>query len=141
MKVKPNTLLLMACLVWAAAGANILRIGVLAYPGHATVGNLFLSGAVFVLFQKFVFGKLVVKHAKRIGGYGAEPQFFLKFFDGRSFVVMAVMMAGGIGLRVSGIAPDPFIAVFYSGLGTALLLAGILFGCHYGRAIWAAAME
>ena len=42
MKVKPNTLLLMACLVWAAAGANILRIGVLAYPGHATVGNLFL---------------------------------------------------------------------------------------------------
>ena len=80
MKVKPNTLLLMACLVWAAAVANILRIGVLAYPGHATVGNLFLSGAVFVLFQKFVFGKLVVKHAKRIGDYGAEPQFFLKFF-------------------------------------------------------------
>ena len=42
---------------------------------------------------------------------------------------------------MSGIAPDPFIAVFYSGLGTALLLAGILFGCHYGRALWAAAME
>lgn len=30
MKVKRNTLLLIACLVWSAAGFNILRVGVLA---------------------------------------------------------------------------------------------------------------
>ena len=30
MKVKRNTLLLIACLVWGAAGVNILRLGVLA---------------------------------------------------------------------------------------------------------------
>ena len=30
MKVKRNTLLLIACLVWGAAGFNILRLGVLA---------------------------------------------------------------------------------------------------------------
>lgn len=29
MKVKRNTLLLIACLVWCAAGFNIFRIGVL----------------------------------------------------------------------------------------------------------------
>mgnify|MGYP004478054777 CR=1 FL=1 len=29
MKVKRNTLLLLACLVWSAAGFNILRIGLL----------------------------------------------------------------------------------------------------------------
>lgn len=52
---------------------------------------------------------------------------------------MAVMMTGGIGLRVSGIAPDRFIAVFYSGLGAALLLAGIWFGRNYGKAAFAAA--
>ena len=32
MKVKRNTLLLLACLVWSAAGFNILRIGLIAYP-------------------------------------------------------------------------------------------------------------
>ena len=32
MKVKRNTLLLLACLVWSAAGFNILRIGLMAYP-------------------------------------------------------------------------------------------------------------
>ena len=42
-------------------------------------------------------------------------------------------MTGGIYLRVSGLAPDRFIAVFYSGLGASLLLAGILFGRNYWR--------
>ena len=54
---------------------------------------------------------------------------------------MAIMMSGGIGLRVSGLAPERFIAVFYSGLGAALLLAGVLFGYHYGKAIFAAARQ
>lgn len=46
---------------------------------------------------------------------------------------MAGMMSLGMFLRVSGLAPDPFLAVFYSGLGAALLLAGLLFGRNYGR--------
>lgn len=50
---------------------------------------------------------------------------------------MAVMMSGGIGLRVSGLAPERFIAVFYTGLGAALLLAGGLFGCNFGKAVMA----
>ena len=42
-------------------------------------------------------------------------------------------MTGGIWLRASGIAPERFIAVFYTGLGAALLLAGLLFGRNFGR--------
>lgn len=41
--------------------------------------------------------------------------------------IMVFMMSGGIWLRSSGLAPDVFIAVFYTGLGCALALAGILF--------------
>ncbi len=48
---------------------------------------------------------------------------------------MAVMITGGIVLRVSGLAPEHFIAVFYSGLGMSLLLAGILFGRNYVHVI------
>lgn len=78
MNVKRETLLAIACLVWCAAGFNILRIGIEAYPLHLTVLNLALSCAVFAVFQKFVFGRLVGKHTARIGGYGDERQFFLK---------------------------------------------------------------
>ena len=38
----------------------------------------------------------------------------------------------------SGLAPEQFIAVFYTGLGAALLLAGLLFGRNFGKAAFAA---
>lgn len=139
MKVKRNTLLLLACLVWSAAGFNILRIGLMAYPAHVTVWNTVLSVLVFAVFQQFVFGKLVKKHTARIHAYLEERHFFLKFFDAKAFAIMAVMMTGGIGLRLSGLAPERFIAVFYTGLGASLLLAGLLFGRNFGAAAWAAA--
>ena len=83
MKVKRNTLLLLACLVWGAAGFNILRIGLIAYPSYRSVLNVLLSVLVFVVFQKFIFGKLVKKHTARIRSYIEERHFFLKFFDGK----------------------------------------------------------
>lgn len=130
MKVKKQYLLLIACLVWSIAGVNIVRIGFEAYGRYLTMFNIFLSAVVFAIFQFFIFGRLVKKHTKRINAY-KERQWFIKFFDVKSFIIMAVMMTGGIWLRVSGVAPERFIAIFYSGLGGALLLAGILFGVHF----------
>lgn len=79
MKVRKNYLLLIAALVWAVAGGNILRIGVEAYGAYVGVLNVLLSAAVYLVFQVFVFGKMVRKHTVRIVGYEEEMQFFLKF--------------------------------------------------------------
>lgn len=133
--VKKHTLLLLACLVWTAAGFNILRIGLGCYPGRVSAVNLLLSAVVFGVFLRFIFGRLVSKHTTRILGYEEERKWFWNFFDLPSFLIMAGMMSGGIGLRASGLAPQGFIAVFYSGLGAALLLAGVLFGLQYLRAM------
>ena len=136
--VKRNTLLLLACLVWSAAGFNILRIGLSAYPAYRALVNYLLSAVVFSVFQKFIFGRLV-KHTARIRSYEEKRHFFLRFFDLKSFAIMAVMMSGGIALRSSGLAPERFIAFFYTGLGFSLLLAGLLFGCNFGKAVSVAA--
>lgn len=101
MKVKRDTLLLLACLVWGAAGFNILRIGLAAYPAFRTALNFCLSALVFAVFQRFVFGPLVKKHTARIRAYKDERHFFLKFFDKKAFAVMAMMMTGGIALRAA----------------------------------------
>lgn len=137
MKVKKNTLLLLACLVWSIAGFNVCRIGLECYPGYVSLLNIGLSGVVFAVFQVFIFGRLVKKHTTRILSYEEETHFFLKFFDVKSFIITAVMITGGIVLRTSGIAPERFIAVFYTGLGLSLFLAGILFGINYSQAIMA----
>lgn len=131
MKVKKKTLLLIACAVWSLAGFNILRIGILSYPPYLSVINILLSIVVFTVFQYFIFGRLVKKHTDRIQNYEEERHFFMKFFDVKSFIIMAVMMSGGIYLRASSLAPERFIAVFYTGLGFSLLLAGILFGKNF----------
>lgn len=141
MKVKRNTLLLIACLVWTAAGFNVLRIGLLAYPAYRGIVNYLLTALVFAVFQIFIFGKLVKKHTSRIRTYQEERHFFLKFFDGKSFAIMAMMMTVGIWLRSSGFAPERFIAFFYTGLGASLLLAGLLFGFNFGKAMFEANKE
>ncbi|MFU0574636.1 hypothetical protein [Gardnerella vaginalis] len=135
MKVQRNTLLLIACLVWGAVGFNILKIGLLAYPNYLQPLNYALSLLVFAIFQFLIFGKLVKKHTQRINGYVEEKQFFLKFFDVKSFIIMAFMMTFGIVLRATNIAPERFIAVFYTGLGSALALAGLLFGYQFVKTV------
>lgn len=117
--VKKRTLLLIASLVWTVAGINVLRIGILEF-----------SVVVFTVFQIFIFGRLVKKHTKRINAY-TEPQLFIKFFDVKSFIIMAVMITGGILIRVLKLVPNEFIAVFYTGLGASLTMAGILFGKNF----------
>lgn len=131
LKIGKKYLLLLAGIVWLAAGVNILRIGLLSYSGYVTVLNILLSLAVFAFFWLMIFSRMVRKHTKRITGYEEEKQFFLKFFDIKSFIIMAFMITLGIGLRASGLCPPVFIAVFYSGLGSALALAGIRFLRHF----------
>ena len=52
---------------------------------------------------------------------------FWHFFDWKAYLIMTCMMSGGIGFRAAGI----FIAFFYSGLGLALALAGVIFTKNY----------
>lgn len=51
----------------------------------------------------------------------------MEFFDLKAYIIMACMMGGGIGFRAAGIFPDAFVAFFYSGVGCALALAGVIF--------------
>ena len=121
-----KTLLLTAGLVWLAAGFNVARIGVLEYASYASVLFPLLSLLVFLLFG-LMFWKMSQKHIARILSYEEERLCILRFFDAKSYVLMACMMTFGVWLRYSGLVPLWFIAFFYTGLGSALALAGILF--------------
>lgn len=128
--VKKRTLLLIAGIVWLMAGFNVARLGVLSYAVIEKRWYLYvLSAVVFVLFGR-VFFKMSKKHTKRIIGY-EEYRPFWHFFDVKAYLMMACMMSGGIGFRAAGIFPDIFVAFFYSGLGCALALAGVLFAKNY----------
>lgn len=132
LKVGSERLLLIAAAVWVIAGLNIVRLGVLACVAGTTAPLLLALGipAVFLAFH-IMFSKLVGKHADRIRSYGQQRMHVLRFFDVKGYLIMAIMMGGGIGLRAAGLVPDWFVAFFYTGLGAALTLAGIGFLVHY----------
>jgi putative exporter of polyketide antibiotics len=71
------------------------------------------------------------KHIRRIQGYTEELVNLFKFFDAQSYILLAVMMVLGIAIRLSGLVPDPLIALFYSGLGLALITAAIYYTVTY----------
>ena len=131
MKVKKHHLLFFACVVWMIAGFNVLKIGIESYNEYRTILTYGLTILVFLIFWFMVFYKLTVKHTTRIQGYEEEKQFFYKFFDLKSFFIMAFMISFGIIIRTFHLLPERFIAVFYTGLGAALFLAGVLFGFNY----------
>lgn len=96
--VKKRTLLLIAGIVWLVAGYNVARLGVLSYLViEREWYHYVLSGVTFILFGA-MFLKMSRKHTKRIVGYdGMRP--FWYFFDIKSYLIMAIMMGGGIGYR------------------------------------------
>lgn len=128
--VKKRNLLIIAGVVWLIAGFNVARFGVIAYL--ATGGQWYLYALSVIIFAIFgsMFFRLSQKHTDRITRY-EERRPFWDFFDLKSYIIMAIMMGGGIGLRSAGIFPDFFVAFFYTGVGGALTLAGVLFIKNY----------
>ena len=131
--IEKNSLLLLAGFVWSIAGYNVLHIGCEAYVGNTSFTLIILSIIVFLLFKYMIFNKMVKKHVKRITGYKNKKQWFWKFFDTKSFIIMAFMMSFGIIIRVNNIFSDSAIAFFYTGLGFALLLSGFSFIYNYAK--------
>lgn len=129
MRVPKNLLILVAGVVWIAAGGMVVSIG-LPLELKLAPENLLLvplAVAIFAAFYVLVFGRLVRKHTGRIRGRAETHLPIHQFFDGRSWAVMALMMGGGLTLRLSHAVPDWAIAFFYSGLGIALFLCGVRF--------------
>lgn len=127
--IPKNHLMLIAGLVWCAAGMMVCVIGLplemkLA-PSHLVLVPL--AALIFLVFYFFVFSRLVRKHTGRIRARDEELLPFWHFFNASSWAVMAVMMGGGMALRLSHLMPDWMIAFFYSGLGVALFLCGVRF--------------
>ena len=124
-----NTLILIAGMVWCVAGAMVCGIGLpLLWKLGFTQPILYpFAGVVFLIFYFLIFSRLVVKHTERIRERPEQRLPFWNFFDTSSYIVMAIMMAGGMWLRLAHIIPTWMIAFFYGGLGIALFSCGVRF--------------
>ena len=129
-RIKKQPLIAVAGIVWLLAGLNVAILGVRAaidVRDFAALILLALAGGAVAIFCAFhpMFSKLVQKNAQRIADLEGERHHVVRFFDRKSYLMMAFMMSFGIGMRAAGVFPGWFIAFFYTGLGLALTLAGV----------------
>lgn len=121
--VKKFWLITANALLWAAAGVNIARIGI-----HCAIsegGKVWLwSIPVFAAFGTMFF-RIITKNARRIHAMEGDKAPLYKFLTLKGYLIIAFMMTLGITLRSFESVPDSFFAFFYTGLGSALALAGL----------------
>jgi len=129
LSVNKNYLMLIAGLVWVLAGCMVMSIGIPLLVRLTPDNNwlALLAIIVFLVFYFLIFVKLVNKHVDRIRNKPVAKMPFWYFFDLPSYIIMLVMISGGIILRVEHLIPELLIAFFYSGLGFALFACGTRF--------------
>ena len=132
LKVKSEKLLIIAAAVWLLAGINILGFLRYRYHGDRTCCcPARCWGCRHVPLVPYDVREVSGKQSNRIRAYGNEPTCAFAFFDVKGYIMMAIMMGGGIALREFGIIPAWIVAFMYTGIGSALALAGIGFFIHY----------
>jgi hypothetical protein len=138
-KIKPGvrkrTLLLIAGCAWSIAGGILIFRSLL----HLIVVNHNLAmeigiGVVFgALFYILLFARISKKHITRITLIKIENPCFFSFFNFRSYVLMAIMISGGITLRVSGLVNPEIIYTFFLCMGIPLLFSAWRFFYSYAK--------
>lgn len=121
--VKKFWLIIANAFLWAAAGINIARIGIQCAISEGSKVWLWCI-PVFAAFGAMFF-RVIAKNAKRIHAMEGEKAPLYKFLTLKSYLLIAFMMTMGITLRSFESVPDSFFAYFYTGLGSALTLAGL----------------
>jgi hypothetical protein len=124
--VSPRVLLFSAGAMWMGVGTMLLFYAVGWLRQEHPVHLYLLAGggvSAALIIHHFGFLRVVDKNLGRILPM-KEKRCFFAFMSWKSYIMVAFMMAMGIGLRHSPI-PKHYLAVLYIGIGLALMLSSI----------------
>ena len=98
--VKRENLLVIAGLFWLFAGVNVAGIGVRSFFSVEVGAWPWMLAVMAVVFVAFglMFRKVSRKHAARIMAHPRDRVSFIRTFDAKGYLIIAIMMGGGIAL-------------------------------------------
>ncbi len=131
--VPKRGLLAIAGVFWTFAGGMLITRGVLGLMDtHVNiVPDLLIALAGGAIFYWLLFSKISKKHIYRIVGLKPEKPCLFSFFNMRSYIMMTVMITGGITLRKLDILDHQVLYSFYVCMGTPLLVSSGRFYYHW----------
>ena len=126
-------MLAIAGVFWTFAGGMLLSRGIFGLlDEHA---NLYIDISIALvggaIFYWLLFSKISKKHIHRIVGLKPERPCLFSFFNVRSYIMMSIMISGGIALRVSHVMNPQILFSFYICMGIPLLVSSGRFYYHW----------
>ncbi len=122
-------LFLVAGIVWTIAGGMLLSRGTfgLLHEGRHLFLE-FIGGLCFgIVFYYVMFSKISLKHLNRITAIEHEKPNLFSFFNLKSYIMMTIMISGGITLRTLNIINHQVLFTFYVIMGIPLFLSALRF--------------
>ena len=138
--VPKRALLFVAGLVWTFAGGMLFRKGAafLASSGDHLLLRYALAVPAGLILFAFAFSRISLKHIKRIHSIDIARPCVFSFFDLKGYVMMGIMISGGILLRELRLIDPVALSTFYLCMGTPLLISAARFFLAfalYGRIV------
>ena len=127
--VSKQNLLFIAGFAWTTAGAILSGRGlnyVIRYS-HLPLLRIAMALAFGGLFYVLLFAKISRKHIKRIRGLSIPYPCAFSFFNIRGYLMMTIMISGGILLRNLDIINKDWLYTFYITMGVPLLISASRF--------------
>jgi hypothetical protein len=127
--VKRHNLLFIAGLAWTTAGGILFGRGLAYLIEKGDFLLLRLAGGVVagMGFYLILFGRISRKHIKRIRGLNIPYPCAFSFFNFRSYLLMSLMIGGGILLRSLDLINRVWLYNFYIAMGLPLLVSATRF--------------
>lgn len=138
-KIKPGvqkrTLLMIAGCAWSIAGGILISRSLIHLIGvnHLLAMELGIGIVFGSFFYLLLFARISKKHITRINMIEIDNPCFFSFFNFRSYLLMAIMISGGITLRLSGLVNPEIIYTFFLCMGIPLLVSAWRFFYSYAK--------
>jgi len=132
-KYKPSvsrrSLLMIAGCVWTLAGGILITrtLVQLIIMRQFLLLELFLGLVFGIAFYLVLFARISKKHIYRINLIKVEDPCFFSFFNFRSYILMIIMITGGITLRKLNIINPNILWTFYLTMGIPLAISAYRF--------------
>ena len=138
-KIKPGvprrSLLLIAGCAWSIAGGILITRSLIHLIGvnHHLALEIALGIVFGIAFYLVLFTRISKKHITRINLITIDNPCFFSFFNFRSYLLMTIMISGGITLRLSGLVNPDIIYTFFLCMGIPLLVSAWRFFYSYAK--------
>jgi hypothetical protein len=138
-RIKPGvprrSLLFIAGCAWSIAGGILITRSLIYLIGmnHHLPIEIAIGMVFGLLFYLLLFARISKKHITRINLIEIDNPCFFSFFNFRSYLLMAIMITGGITLRLSGLVNPEIIYTFFLCMGIPLLVSAWRFFYSYGK--------